>query len=204
MPLHNAAWQEYLRRHGIRASIPEIEARMHGKHNDAIVRLFFGEGLTAEQITSHGARKEALFREMMRSRLRECLVPGVSAFVEQHRAARLGVASNAEPANVSFVLDGSGLRRHFDAVVDGGQVRSPKPDPEIYFETARRLDSPPAKCVVFEDSPVGVRAARQAGMKVVGLTTTSSSLEDCDLMVRDFLDPKLMPWLEQTGNTPAR
>jgi beta-phosphoglucomutase-like phosphatase (HAD superfamily) len=48
---------------------------------------------------------------------------------------------------------------------------------------------------VFEDSAVGIGAARAAGMRVVGICTHSQPLHDVDLVVRDFLDPELEPWL---------
>jgi beta-phosphoglucomutase len=65
----------------------------------------------------------------------------------------------------------------------------------VYLRVAELLGVPPELCVVFEDSPSGVSAARAAGMRVVGLATTCK-LPDVDLLVSDFLDPELEPWLE--------
>ena len=74
----------------------------------------------------------------------------------------MAVASNAEPANVDFVLDAAGLRPYFRAVLDGHQVSRPKPYPDIYLRAAEILGSVPAECVIFEDSLTGIRAARAA------------------------------------------
>ncbi len=200
-PVHNEAWQAYLRANGIEADRETIEIKMLGKHNDAIVRIFFGDETPQPDVTRHGARKEVIFRELMGPRLERQLVPGVAGFLELHRDAPKALASNAERENVEFVLKRSGLRRHFTVVIDGHEVERPKPDPEIYFTTARRLGTPPEDCIVFEDSFTGVAAARAAGMRVVGLLTTTSELADCDLTVRDFLAPELGDWLRGQSAT---
>lgn len=196
-PLHNEAWRIYLDRHGIHADGATIEARMLGKHNSEVVRAFFGEGLTAEQIANHGSEKEKLYRELMRLRLEEFLVPGIAGFLRKCGGVPSAVASNAEPANVEFVLDGAGLRPYFQVIIDGQQVKRPKPDPEIYLLAAERLNVPPGNCIIFEDSGTGIRAAREAGARVVGLTTTAADLDGCDLTISDFLDPNLESWLAQ-------
>lgn len=194
MPLHTEAWQVYLDRHGMAAD--ELVARMHGRRNDDIVALFFGSDLTAAQIHEHGAAKEKLFREMMLPRLSEHLVPGVQEFLEKYAAVPTGLASNAEPANIDFVLDGAGLRGHFDVIVDGHQVERPKPAPDIYLRAAHLLGTPPADCIVFEDSPTGIEAARSAGALVVGVETHTGDLPPVDFRIRNFQDPALVAWLE--------
>ena len=102
---------------------------------------------------------------------------------------------NAEPANVAFVLDRSGLRHYFRVVIDGDQVRKPKPDPEMYLLTARRLGVRPSQAIVFEDSEAGLTAARAAGMRTVGVRTTHSKLPGAGLEIDDFLSRELEPWL---------
>src|SRR5205823_7855022 len=101
-----------------------------------IVRDFFGPGLSATEVIAHGAAKEALFREMMGSRLTKILVPGVTRFLQHCGGTPAGLASNAERPNIDFVLDGvlidgAPLRSFFQVVVDGQQVSHPKPHPEI-------------------------------------------------------------------------
>ncbi|MCS7314116.1 MAG: HAD family phosphatase [Bryobacterales bacterium] len=192
--LHVLAWERYLARHG-RSLPPCPGSVIFGRHNEEIVRAFFGDHLDADRIAAHGAAKEALYRELMRPVLRDRLVPGVMAFLERWRTLPMAVASNAERANVDFVLDGAGLRRYFRVALDGCQVRRPKPHPEVYLEAARRLGVDPAGCIAFEDSPSGVAAARAAGAQVVGVCTTYEELPGVALAVRDFCDPKLEPWL---------
>ena len=194
MPLHTESWTIYLERQGISAD--SLIERMHGKRNDQIVRDIFAGELSEELVFDHGARKEALFRELMAPRLQEFLVPGINEFLEHHQSRGLGLGSNAELANIDFVLDGAGIRRHFKSIADGHQVAHPKPAPDIYLLLANRFGASPADCIVFEDSATGVAAGVAAGMRVVGIATSEEHLEGVEIMVRDFRDPKLNLWLE--------
>ena len=56
-------------------------------------------------------------------------------------------------------------------------VRSGKPDPEVYLRAAEGIGVPPRACLVFEDSVVGVQAARRAGMQVIGVVTAHTEEE---------------------------
>ncbi len=201
-PVHNEAWRRYLERHGIALDLESIERVMLGKHNDDIVRAFFGSHLTGSEVAQHGAEKERLYRELMGPRLEVSLVTGVRDFLRRYRHVPMGLASNAEPENVEFVLERSGLRPFFRAVLNGHQVERPKPDPEIYLKLARELGTAPGHCIVFEDSATGVEAARRAGARVVGLATTTGRLDGASLIVRDFEDPALESWLAASGVRP--
>ena len=194
-PIHREAWQTYNRRFGIETD-EAMQQRMYGKRNDEIVRDFFGPQLTPAEVAAHGAAKERLFRELMAGRLEESLVPGLREFLARHAGRPLGLATNAEPPNVDFVLDHAGLRPYFQVVIDGQQVRMPKPDPEIYLRAAGLLDVPASDCIVFEDSFTGIEAARRAGMRTVGVKTTHVGLPDADLAIDHFRSAELEPWLE--------
>jgi beta-phosphoglucomutase len=219
MPVHEIAWRQYLESLGIRDE--DLLARMHGRRNDDIVLDFLGPAADQQSVREHGSAKERLYRELMRDRLQDHMVPGVRRFLEQTAQKRdpaaqksnpaaqksnpaaqksnmdtpLGLASNAERPNIDFVLDGADLRSYFQVIVDGSQVEFPKPAPDIYLLAARELGIEPRNCIVFEDSPVGIAAARAAGARVVGLLTRERSLENVALSVPDFLDPQLERWL---------
>lgn len=193
MPLHTLAWQRYLARLGI--SREDVAIQMHGRRNDEIVREFLGEATPEHVVQEHGAAKERLFREMMGEGLAAAMVPGAAAFLHRTAGLPVALATNAEPANVAFVLDGAGLRACFTAIVDGSQVARAKPAPDVYLAAAERLKVAPRNCIVFEDSSVGVAAARAAGMRVVGILTHAPSLADVDFAVPDFLHPELEAWL---------
>jgi beta-phosphoglucomutase len=192
-PVHTQAWCAYLERFGI--DTDGIDTRMHGKRNDEIVRELFGRTLDRDKVHAHGAAKEELYRRMMGDQLRQRLVPGVTDFLERHRDTAMGLASNAEPANVDFVIDGAELRRYFRAIVNGHEVTKPKPDPEIYLQVARLLKASPQDCVVFEDSPAGITAAQAAGTRVVVVEPNGTPHPSAELTIRDFCSPELERWL---------
>ncbi len=193
-PVHRIAWTAYSRQFGVETDEAMLE-RMYGRRNDDIVRDFFGDSLSPAEIQAHGAAKERLYREMMAGALDEHLVRGVKDFLARHTECPLAMATNAEPANVRFLLENAGLASCFKVVVDGSQVLAPKPDPEIYLTAARKLGVSPRNCIVFEDSYSGVSAAKAAGMRTVGVRTTHADLPGVDLAVDDFGSTGLKPWL---------
>lgn len=199
-PVHTQSWSQYLLRFGIQ--LDNLEARMYGRRNDEIVRDFFGAGLSEREVSAHGAAKEDLYRELMLPQIRRRLVPGVVQFIHSLPAVPLAVGTNAEPANVDFVLAHSGLAGLFRVIVNGHQVRHPKPHPEIYLKAAALLETPPADCVVFEDSLAGVEAARASGARVIGVKTSHTELPAVDFAIDDFTSPELVPWLSQQKPRP--
>ncbi len=202
MPMHIAAWRDYLGRHGFGSE--GIEDRMHGKRNDEIVRAFWGDAIGEEENFHHGAMKEALFREMMDPVFETHLVPGVVDFLKHYSEYPIGLATNAEPANAEFTLAKANLKAYFRAIVDGMQVQRPKPWPDVYRRAAELLGVEPENCIVFEDSPTGVMAAKAAGARVIGVATHAANLEGVEFMVPDFRDAALHEWLRHEYPLPRR
>lgn len=193
-PIHVRAWEIFNRRYGLETT-EAMRQSMYGRRNDEIVRDYFGGGLAPEEVFARGARKEELYRELMADSIEEILTPGIRSFLEFHRDDPMAVASNAEPANVEFTLERAGLRQFFRVVVDGHQVRHPKPHPEVYLRTAELLRITPGNCLVFEDSYYGVQAARAARARVIGVLTTHEDLPDTELTIDNFGSGNLEPWL---------
>jgi beta-phosphoglucomutase len=193
-PHHRLAWEAFNRRYGLETT-EAMQQSMYGKRNDQIVRDFFGAGLADEEVAARGTAKEALYREMIGDRVESMLVPGIREFLERYRETPKAVATNAEPPNVDFLLDQTGLRPYFQVVLNGHQVSHPKPDPEIYLLAAELLQTEPAACIVFEDSHSGVEAGRAAGMRVIGLSTTFGNLPGTVLTIDNFRSRDLLEWL---------
>ncbi len=193
MPLHLIAWKSYLEKIGV--GVDDLERRMHGQRNAELIRDLLGDNLAEDVVFEHGASKERLFREMLSADPDRYRVPGVLEFLNRHRDAPKAVASNAEPANIDFVLERFGLRRFFQITIDGFQVSRPKPFPDIYLKAAQQLHANPEDCIVFEDSPTGLEAGRAAGMRLVCVETTPTEFPGLDLHIKDFFDPQLEPWL---------
>jgi HAD superfamily hydrolase (TIGR01509 family) len=101
---------------------------------------------------------------------------------------RLAVASGSTHAVISAVLAMRGLRRHFPVVVSAQDVVRGKPEPDIFLLAAEKLGVDPAGCVVIEDSAAGVKAARAAGMRVIGITNSlpAERLAEADVVVSGY------------------
>lgn len=105
----------------------------------------------------------------------------------QARGETLAITSSAVRSSIETILERLGLRDAFPLIVDGSEVVNGKPDPEAYLVTARKLGVQPAECVVFEDSYVGVVAAKRAGMYCIGVRNpraqTRQDLSAADVVV---------------------
>jgi beta-phosphoglucomutase len=177
-PHHFQAWRDILATRGIPDYPREHFVRYFGQRNDAILRDLLGDSSTVDEQTQLGHAKEARYREIVRTRGID-LLPGVLRWLTELK--RMGwlhaVASSGPRANVEAVVDAVGIRPFFGALVAGEDVRQGKPDPEVFLTAAQRLGVPPSRCVVVEDAPVGIQAARAAGIACIGLLTTHAHVE---------------------------
>jgi len=120
------------------------------------------------------------------------LMRGVERTVrELHaRGYALAVTSSAVRSAIETILRRFRLLQLFTVIVDGSEVERGKPDPEAYVVTAERLGARAAHCVVFEDSTVGVLAAKAAGMFCIAVRNPNAhirqDLEPADLIVSSF------------------
>ncbi|GJQ26279.1 MAG: beta-phosphoglucomutase [Phycisphaerae bacterium] len=130
-------------------------------------------------------RKEEIYRDLIRGRVPA--MPGASELVASlHGAgAALAVGSSGPAENVSLVCEELRIGRFLRAVVTADDVTRGKPDPQVFLIAAERIGLPASRCVVVEDAPVGIEAARAAGMKVIALAGThvASALGRADRVV---------------------
>lgn len=123
--------------------------------------------------------------------------PGVMELVTQARASdcvKLAIATSGRKEKQFPVIEGTGLRLEwFQVVITGDEVTRKKPDPQIYRRTGERLGLPPERCVVFEDAPVGVQAAKAANMRCVAVTSSTGreNLTHADLVVDSLAEVSL-------------
>lgn len=193
-PTHTIALRQFCEQHGHHLSDEELKAKIYGRANKDWLPDIFGDQMTAVEYKQLADEKEALFRQLLAPIIRP--LTGLLAFLDQLAQQQIprAVASSAPPENVDFVLGKTRTKRYFEIILTENSIRKGKPDPEIYLKTARLLQLPPGQCVVFEDAWSGIQAARAAGCKVVGVTTTHTKKEfaaETDLVVAHFqeIDP---------------
>jgi HAD superfamily hydrolase (TIGR01509 family) len=145
------------------------------------------------------ARRQAHFDDVCaRADLRA--MAGVEDVIRalRQRGVPLAIASSAVRASIEAILVRLGLRDAFSLIVDGSEVARGKPVPEAYLVTARRMGVAPAECVVFEDSHVGVVAAKRAGMFCIAVRNPHAlerqDLSAADVVVDSMLDIDVTTW----------
>jgi HAD superfamily hydrolase (TIGR01509 family) len=177
MPSHTKSWGELARRHGIAVDLPDLMRRTTGRTGLECMRILFDRDLSDAEALAYVHEKEALYRELFAPKFAE--VQGFSAFAETARARGLhiGVGTAGDRHNVAFVYANLKLRPLPTVAVGGDEGLPGKPEPAIFLEVARRLGVAPAHCIVFEDAPLGIEAARRAGMRAVGICTGHSAAE---------------------------
>lgn len=102
------------------------------------------------------------------------LNPGVkkTLAVLKEQKIKIALASSSDLADINAVLTQCEMHPYFDSVLSGEMLQKTKPHPEIYIRTAQNLHTDCAECLVLEDSPYGIEAAKKAGMYVLAKKDT--------------------------------
>jgi len=171
MPFHNRSWLEVLSMFQIQLTVDELEKYNRGTITEVISRILhdFHSDADVEEIAM---KKEALFRKIYRPHI-HC-IEGLRSFLSQSRTLgiRAALVTSAQRQNIDFVLDSLTIRSYFDVVIGDEEVVRGKPDPQAYLLAAEQLGIAPSNCIVFEDAPSGIEAARRAGMKCIVIATS--------------------------------
>jgi beta-phosphoglucomutase family hydrolase len=190
-PFHFQAWRELFASLGREFSEADFR-RTFGLRNDAILHDILGD-LPPAEAKRLGARKEALFRRAALGNI--AALPGALALLHllRERGFKLALVSSTPCGNIDLILGSLGVEAAFDVIVAEEDVARGKPDPEGFLLAARRLRVPPEECVVIEDAPAGVEAAKRAGMRCVGVSRDRprDGLAQADLVVEDLEAPAL-------------
>jgi HAD superfamily hydrolase (TIGR01509 family) len=189
-PYHSKAFREFF---AVREMFPteaDFQLHMYGKSNSYIMSHFFGRKIEGNELLELENEKESIFREIYKQEI--VPIAGFEDFFDQLKINRFltGVATSAPYANLEMIAGKLSLFGRMESILASEDVTKHKPDPEIYLKSALNLQIDPKCCVVFEDSFSGVTAAKNAGMKVVGVLSShsKSELPVCDLYISDFME----------------
>lgn len=189
---HYQSWRETLATRGVDYTEEQFRSYF-GQRNDLVVREILGP-LPQSEVSAIADEKDVRYRELASGKA--TLLPGVMKLLQIMKKGHYPVAlgTSAQSADFAAISGPLGIADYFDAIVCGPDVQESKPSPQIYLLAAEKLGIDPVNCVVFEDSPHGVAAAKSAGMKCVAITNTHpaetlqaadrvvSSLEQIDLI----------------------
>ena len=201
--LHLDSWLELGRRTGL----PFTEAFIHrtfGMTNPSIFRELLGDAIHPDDIRRYAELKEECYRAEARNRL--TLMPGVRDLLDRLTiaGARLAIGSSGPRLNLDLTIELCGLADRFAAIASLEDITRGKPDPEVFLVAARKAGVEPARSIVFEDAPVGIEAARAAGMWAVGVGTTHplNRLRDAGAheVVPDLRNFDFQPWRDRISH----
>ncbi len=170
-PLHRIAWREFLRILGKSVDEPALDFVLDGRTRKEILLHFLGP-LTPAQLADYGRRKDELFRQFD-GEVRT--IPGVLEFL-QHLAGLgmpMALATSATGRRVQGTLHHLGLEKFFRQIVTGDEVGAGKPDPAIYRLAVERMREPAGSLLAIEDAVSGVKSARAAGLRCIGIASAS-------------------------------
>ena len=141
-----------------------------GWRNPEIIPKLFGKEYDDAQISQLGDRKEEIYRAEAEKGV--SLLPGVKSLLNAllDAGARQAIGSSAPRRNVEMLLDMTQTVPFFSAIIAMEDTPRGKPDPAVFLMGAKKLGVPPERCIVMEDAPVGIQAAKAGGMRAVGVT----------------------------------
>jgi beta-phosphoglucomutase len=187
-PAHRLAWKSFLESLGKETSDDELDFILDGRKREEILKHFLGD-LAPEQIAAYGNRKDELL-----GKHRNAIQPiaGVIEFLDHLSEAGIptALATSASRRRACGTLEELGLARYFRTIVTGDDVTAGKPDPAIYHLAAKRMQESPKRLLAVEDAASGVKSARAAGMRCLGVAQAQRSVllraAGADPVIPDF------------------
>jgi beta-phosphoglucomutase len=182
--IHQELIQELLLRENLLPQESEYRELCLGKSDRSCLRDILahrGRVVSEEYLTKLIAVKSSNYQQRLASLDILPIYPGLGEFLAKITEQNLliGLVTGALRQEVEWVLNRIGLREFFEIIVAGDEIKSSKPDPEGYLlaiegfnQKYPSLNLRPSDCLAIEDTPVGIKAAKQAGIQVVGVANT--------------------------------
>jgi len=195
---HFIAWQEIARQLGIHFTHDDNE-RLKGvsrvKSLDIILDLGKKKLAPVEKEAILTAKNNH-YLQLIAQMSKDEMLPGIMDLLQNLRENNIPFALGSASKNARRILDALQITDWFTAIVDGNDVSKAKPDPEVFLKAAKALNTDPENCVIIEDSKAGIEAAKNAGMKAVGIGD-KKVLKQADVVLPDTrkLHPDLLKGL---------
>jgi beta-phosphoglucomutase len=176
LAFHQRAWLELGERTGLPVTADFIRETF-GMANPSIFRKLVGDSITPAEVARYTELKEACYRDLARGKI--VLMDGVRDILDALTASGflLAVGTSGIRANLQLTIDEAGLEGRFAAIASAEDFTHGKPDPEVFLVAASKAGIEPKHAVVFEDAVYGIQAAKTAGMRAIGVTTTSPAAD---------------------------
>ncbi len=184
MPYHFIAWYEALRPFGVRVSCFDVYSKEGERWDKTLKDL-----LMQAKIKPSKKILSAIFlsrQKIFKKYFKRFIFKGVDIFLNclKKPGYQLGLVTGTPTGEIKNILPRK-IKNLFDCIVAGDQVKNGKPHPEPYLKAARALGLRPAECLVVENAPLGIEAAKKAGMFCIAVTTSlpKEYLKKADIVV---------------------
>ncbi|MFX1389444.1 MAG: HAD family hydrolase [Promethearchaeota archaeon] len=186
-PIHFESWVKLAEEIGVIFTRRMFE-QTFGQQSPTITRKIVGSDVKDSLIKKWADLKESYYRELVKNKLK--LLPGVLNILKELQVYdfKIALGSSGPFDNVSFLLAKLNIKQFFNTIITAEDVKRGKPEPDVFLAAAKSLNLKPKNCIVIEDAPVGIDAARAAGMLCIALTTThkKEELDGAQLIIKDL------------------
>ncbi len=169
---HYLAWRKLARDLGFEFGADQNE-RLKGVSRMESLEIVLEQGhitnLSMREKEMLADKKNQYYQQMISNLSEGDILPGIPKFLKKIKLRGYASALGSASKSAKLILARVRLDSCFDAVVDGGMVERAKPNPDIFQKAADLLKVPYQNCIVVEDAAVGIEAAKNAGMKSIGI-----------------------------------
>lgn len=197
-PIHFKSWIKMAKEDAKVDFSRDFFEETFGQQSIPITRKLVGPEVDHTLIEKWANLKEQYYREMVKDTLEP--LPGAINLIKnlKKKGFKLAVGSSGPKENVELLLRTLKIKTYFDVIITAEDVKIGKPAPDVFLIVAERLNMDPKHCLVIEDAPVGIEAAKKANMRSIALTTTHAKdeLVDADLIAKDLSEIKIQDILK--------
>ena len=192
-PIHFKSWAKMAKEDANVDFSREFFEETFGQQSIPITRKLVGPEVDQVLVEEWANLKEQYYREMVKDKLEP--LPGAIDLIKNLKVMgfKLAVGSSGPKENVELLLTTLKIKPYFDVIITAEDVKIGKPAPDVFLIIAKRLNINPEYCLVIEDAPVGIKAAKEANMCSIALTTTHTKDElfDADFIANDLSEVKV-------------
>lgn len=190
-PIHYITFKQTLAQLGIEIPKERWYREFTGIGSKNIIRILFQENKINEEVEKWFEKRRKNFFDYVKNNGVN-KIDGIDVFLKilKTKNIKTGIATGSGRELTKFVLQKISLSDYFDVIVSADDVTNKKPHPEVFLKAAELLGVSPNKCIAFEDSPNGVKSAKAAGMKLIGVESPSLPGTECDFVIKDFQNLK--------------
>lgn len=186
VPLHFKAWQRMFKEYGKDFTFDDYKQKVDGIPRIDGARAILSD-LSSDELKKAGDKKQEYFLEYLESDKIPVYETTVN-LVKDFKKYSLKVSAVSSSKNCLYTLKKVGLADIFDVIITGNDITKGKPDPQAFLMAAEKMSTEPGACVVFEDAVLGIEAAKNAGMRCIGIDRYGKPerLSKADLVVDDL------------------